>query len=175
MIVMAHLKTKATTGNPEQREVWKWSLIRGLYDRGLTREKIIKLFQIIDRMMTLPNPLQESLDLKIQHFEEQRTMPLLSNRSLRGMERGKEIGVLEKARSDIQRVLQIRLGRISSQMESSLSRISDVSLLDELLTLAVTVSSLEEFQQSLEKISCSSSKLHIGKGLKPLVTGVTFI
>ncbi len=97
-------------------------------------------------------------------------MPLLSNRSLRGMERGKEIGVLEKARSDIQRVLQIRLGRISSQMESSLSRISDVSLLDELLTLAVTVSSLEEFQQSLEKISCSSSKLHIGKGLKPLVT-----
>ena len=62
MIVMAHLKTKATTGNPEQREVWKWSLIRGLYDRGLTREKIIKLFQIIDRMMTLPNPLQQSLD-----------------------------------------------------------------------------------------------------------------
>ncbi|MEB3248096.1 MAG: hypothetical protein VKK07_01995, partial [Merismopediaceae bacterium] len=42
MIVMAHLKTKATTGDPEQREVWKWSLIRGLYDRGLTRERIIK-------------------------------------------------------------------------------------------------------------------------------------
>ena len=83
-------------------------------------------------------------------------MPLLSNMELRGIERGKEIGVLEKARSDIQRVLQIRLGRISSQMESSLSRISDISLLDELLTLAVTVSSLEEFQQSLEKILSQS-------------------
>ncbi len=83
-------------------------------------------------------------------------MPLLSNRSLRGMERGKEIGVLEKAHSDIQKVLQIRLGRISSQMESSLTRISDVLLLDELLTLAVTVSSLEEFQQSLEKILSQS-------------------
>jgi hypothetical protein len=86
MIVMTHLKTKATTGNPEQREVWKWSLIRGLYDRGLTREKIIKLFQIIDRMMTLPSFLQESLDFKIQQFEEERTMPLLSNMELRGME-----------------------------------------------------------------------------------------
>ena len=86
MIVMAHLKTKATTRNPEQREVWKWSLIRGLYDRGLTREKIIKLFQIIDRMMTLPSFLQESLDFKIQQFEEERTMPLLSNMELRGME-----------------------------------------------------------------------------------------
>jgi hypothetical protein len=84
MIVMAHLKTKATTGNPEQREVWKWSLIRWLYDRGLTRERIIKLFQIIDRMMTLPSFLQESLDFKIQQFEEQRTMPLLSNMELRG-------------------------------------------------------------------------------------------
>ena len=82
-------------------------------------------------------------------------MPLLSNRSLRGMERGKEIGkeigALQKARSDIQRVLQIRLGGISSQMESSLNLISDVSLLDELLTLAVTVGSLEVFQESLER------------------------
>ena len=82
-------------------------------------------------------------------------MPLLSNMEIRGMERGKEIGkkigALQKARSDIQRVLQIRLGGISSQMESSLSRISDVSLLDELLTLAVTVDSLEVFQESLER------------------------
>ena len=79
IIVIAHLKTKATTGNPEKREEWKWSLVRGLYNRGLEREQIIKLFQIIDRMMTLPNPLQESLNVKIQKLEETRTMPLLSN------------------------------------------------------------------------------------------------
>jgi hypothetical protein len=35
-------------------------------------------------MMTLPSFLQESLDFKIQQFEEQRTMPLLSNMELRG-------------------------------------------------------------------------------------------
>ncbi|MFO5472460.1 MAG: hypothetical protein ACLBM2_00795, partial [Dolichospermum sp.] len=34
IIVMAHLKTKATTGNLSEREQWKWTLIRGLYDRG---------------------------------------------------------------------------------------------------------------------------------------------
>ncbi|MFM7577396.1 MAG: hypothetical protein ACKO5Q_10735 [Microcystaceae cyanobacterium] len=107
-------------------------------------------------MMTLPASLQQSLDLKIRQFEEQRTMPLLSNMELRGMERGKEIGTLQKARSDIQRVLQIRLGKISAQVESSLSLISDVSLLDELLTLAVTVNSLEEFQQSLERIQSTT-------------------
>jgi hypothetical protein len=154
MIVMAHLKTKATTGNPEQREVWKWSLIRGLYDRGLTREKIIKLFQIIDRMMTLPNPLQESLDLKIQQFEEQRTMPLLSNMELRGMERGKEIGkeigALQKARDYIKAVLRVRLGEIPLEIETYLMQISDLSVLDKLLILAATTNSFDDFKQSIK-------------------------
>jgi hypothetical protein len=43
VIVMAHLKTKATTGNSQQREQWKWSLVRGLYERGFERKDIIKL------------------------------------------------------------------------------------------------------------------------------------
>jgi hypothetical protein len=150
MIVMAHLKTKATTRNPEQREVWKWSLIRGLYDRGLTREKIIKLFQIIDRMMTLPSFLQESLDFKIQQFEEKRTMPLLSNMELRGMERGKEIGALQKARDYIKAVLQVRLGEIPLEIETYLMRISDLSVLDKLLIFAATTNSFEDFKQSIE-------------------------
>jgi hypothetical protein len=132
------LKTKATTGNPEQREVWKWSLIRGLYDRGLTREKIIKLFQIIDRMMTLPK------------FEEQRTMPLLSNMEIRGMERGKEIGALQNARDYIKAVLRVRLGKIPLEIETYLMQISDLSVLDKLLILAATTNSFEDFKQSIE-------------------------
>jgi hypothetical protein len=132
------LKTKATTGNPEQREVWKWSLIRGLYDRGLTREKIIKLFQIIDRMMTLPK------------FEEQRTMPLLSNMEIRGMERGKEIGALQNARDYIKAVLRVRLGKIPLEIETYLMQTADLSILDKLLILAATTNSFEDFKQSIE-------------------------
>ncbi len=145
IIIMAHLKTKATTANPQAREESKWLLIRGLYDRGLRREKIIKLFQIIDRMMTLPNQLQQSLNTKIKQFEEERTMPLLSNMELRGI----EIGALQKAHDNIKIVLQVRLGEIPSNIEDSLNQISDLSILDEMLKLAVTVNSLEEFKHSL--------------------------
>jgi hypothetical protein len=145
MIVMAHLKTKATTSNPEQRAESKWLLVRGLYDRGLEREQIIKLFQIIDRMMTLPNPLQQNLDFKIQKFEEERTMPLLSNMELRGV----EIGALRKAQDDIKTVLQIRLGQVPSDIEEALNNISDLSILEEMLKSAVMVNSLDEFKQSL--------------------------
>ncbi len=45
IIVMAHLKTKATTGKLPQREQWKWKLIRGLYEKEFEREQIIKLFE----------------------------------------------------------------------------------------------------------------------------------
>ncbi|MFM6513556.1 MAG: hypothetical protein ACKPH4_05395, partial [Microcystis panniformis] len=40
IIVMAHLKTKATTGKLPEREQWKWRLIRGLYEKEFEREQI---------------------------------------------------------------------------------------------------------------------------------------
>jgi hypothetical protein len=60
IIVMAHLKTKETTKNPQQREQWKWTLIRGLYERGLEKNQIIKLFQVIDKMMTYDEYLADA-------------------------------------------------------------------------------------------------------------------
>jgi hypothetical protein len=83
---MAHLKTKATTGKLPQREQWKWKLIRGLYEKEFEREQIIKLFEIIENMMTLSTELQSSLESKIKQFEEERTMPLVSNMELRGID-----------------------------------------------------------------------------------------
>ncbi|MFM7578182.1 MAG: hypothetical protein ACKO5Q_14750, partial [Microcystaceae cyanobacterium] len=111
------------------------------------------------RMMTLPSFLQESLDIKIQQFEEERTMPLLSNMELRGMERGmergkeigKEIGALQNARASVKTVLAIRFGEVPFEIDSSLEQVFDLSVLEAGLRLAVTVDSLEEFQQSLEK------------------------
>jgi len=156
IIVMAHLKTKATTGKLPQREQWKWKLIRGLYEKEFEREQIIKLFEIIDNMMTLSPELQSSLESKIKQFEEERTMPLMSNMELRGIERGKEIGkeigALENARDFVKTVLQARLGEVPLDVEQYLNKVSVLSTLQELLKLAATANSLAEFKQSLAKI-----------------------
>jgi hypothetical protein len=153
---MAHLKTKATTGKLPQREQWKWKLIRGLYEKEFEREQIIKLFEIIDNMMTLSPELQSSLESKIKQFEEERTMPLISNMELRGIEQGKkigkEIGVLENSRDDIKTVLTVRFGQISSEIEEMIDKITNLALLKEILKSAVTANSLAEFKQSLAKI-----------------------
>ena len=88
-------------------------------------------------------------------------MPLLSNMELRGMERGmergKEIGTLQNARDYIKAVLQVRFGEVSFGIDSSLEQVSDLSVLDELLKLAVTVDSLEDFQQSIGRIQAQLS------------------
>jgi hypothetical protein len=88
-------------------------------------------------------------------------MTLLSNRSLRGMERGKEIGkeigALQNARDYIKAVLRVRLGELTLEIETYLMGISDLSVLDELLKLAVTVDSLEDFQQSIGRIQAQLS------------------
>ncbi|REJ59276.1 MAG: hypothetical protein DWQ58_01995, partial [Microcystis aeruginosa TA09] len=160
IIVMAHLKTKATTGKLPQREQWKWRLIRGLYEKEFEREQIIKLFEIIDNMMTLSPELQSSLESKIKQFEEERTMPLVSNMELRGRkigeeigkEIGKEIGALEKSRDDIKTVLTVRFGQISSEIEEIIGKMTNPTILEELLKLAATANSLAEFKQSLAKI-----------------------
>ncbi|MCA2656839.1 hypothetical protein [Microcystis sp. M061S2] len=153
---MAHLKTKATTGKLPQREQWKWKLIRGLYEKEFEREQIIKLFEIIDNMMTLSPELQSSLESKIKQFEEEKTMPLMSNMELRGIEQGKkigkEIGVLENSRDDIKTVLTVRFGQISSEIEEMIDKITNLALLKEILKSAVTANSLAEFKQSLAKI-----------------------
>ena len=124
-----------------------------------------KLFEIIDNMMTLSPELQSSLESKIKQFEEERTMPLVSNMELRGrkigeeigelrgIERGKEIGVLEKSRDAIKTVLTVRFGQISSEIEEIIGKMTNPTILEELLKLAATANSLAEFKQSLAKIN----------------------
>ncbi|ELP53587.1 hypothetical protein O53_2393 [Microcystis aeruginosa TAIHU98] len=114
--------------------------------------------------MTLSPELQSSLESKIKQFEEERTMPLMSNMELRGrkigeeigelrgIERGKEIGVLEKSRDAIKTVLTVRFGQISSEIEEIIGKMTNPTILEELLKLAATANSLAEFRQSLARI-----------------------
>ena len=131
-----------------------------------------KLFEIIDNMMTLSPELQSSLESKIKQFEEERTMPLMSNMELRGIERGKEIGkeigelrgiergkeigkeigALENARDFVKTVLQARLGEVPLDVEQYLNKVSVLSTLQEIVKLAATANSLAEFKQSLARI-----------------------
>lgn len=75
LMIMTHLKTKATQGNPQRRQHWKWALIRTLFERGYNQDDIRQLFRAVDWMMALPDPLQQSFETQITRYQEERKMP----------------------------------------------------------------------------------------------------
>ncbi|MFO5492304.1 MAG: DUF4351 domain-containing protein, partial [Cuspidothrix sp.] len=151
--VMAHLKTKATTGNLSEREQWKWTLIRGLYDRGLTKEQIVNLFKIIDKMMSLPKELQQGLVAKIKQLEEERKMPFISPTEELAMERGELKGIqqgIQREQQLIIRQLNRRIGEIELSFINTIRTltIDELELLGEALLDFSTVTDLEQWLEN---------------------------
>lgn len=165
VMIMAHLKTKATTGKPQDREQWKWHLVRGLFERGYDRDEIQKLFRLVDWMMTLPEALQRSFEAKVTRYQEDRQMPLLSHMEIRAMEKGMqqgieqgmqqgieqgiEQGILQTLRENALEILQDRFGEVPPEVSEAINSMVDTSLLKRLHRQAIAIPSIEEFQQLL--------------------------
>ena len=163
IIVMAHLKTKSTTSNLPEREQGKWDLVRSLYEKEYRKNEIVKLFKLIDLMMSLPEELQESLEQKITNYEEARKMPLLSNLELRAIERGKkqgkqeglqigkQEGIKENLKDNIMQILQKRFTNVPARVSEAITSIDDVAELRRLHLETISVNSVAEFQDLIKQ------------------------
>jgi hypothetical protein len=143
IVVMAHLRTQASTQNPEARLQWKLNLIRMLYEKGYSRDNILQLFRLIDWMMTLPKELAETFDTEVINYEEQ-AMPFITGIERRGM--------LKNQRENVIDVLQTRFGEVPADFIAAINNLDEISLLKELHREAVTINSLEEFEQILRSL-----------------------
>ena len=61
LVTAAHLFTRQTKGDPEQRYAAKWRLAKLLYERKWDKQRIIDLFSVIDWLMRLPTELEKRL------------------------------------------------------------------------------------------------------------------
>jgi hypothetical protein len=151
IVVMAHLKTKATTSNLTERERWKWQLTRLLYERGYHRQEIANLYKVIDLMMALSENLQLSYEDKLATYQEERKMPLLTNIEQRALVRGQQIGQERAAKETNQQniidLLERRFGDLPESLVKNLKQIEDLTRLKQLLIETISVSSVAEFEQ----------------------------
>jgi hypothetical protein len=141
VVVMAHLRTQTTSQNPEARLQWKISLIKQLYQKGYSRENILQLFRLINWMMTLPEKLEQICDTEINSYENQNYMPYITTVERRAM--------LKIQRESVIDVLTTRFEEVPSDLIETINNLSEVSQLKQLLKQAITISSIEEFQQLL--------------------------
>ena len=77
-VVLAHLKSIETRGDPNARGEWKFRLVKGLYDRGWTKVQIVRLFQIIDWVLTLPPIQARAFSQNLDAYEKEKHVELLS-------------------------------------------------------------------------------------------------
>ena len=120
LATLAHLETQRTRHNAIMRFESKLRVVRSLYAKGWTREKIIGLFHFIDWIMRLPDNLEDSLWVEIHKIEEEGKMPYISSVERIGYKRGWDAGETEG----------ITLGRIEAiELGLSLKFGGDAALL----------------------------------------------
>jgi len=147
IVVMAHLKTKATTSNLTAREQWKWTLTRLLYERGYNRKQIVDLYKVIDLMMSLSQDLQLSFETKFTQFQEEQKMPLLSNIEQRALARGQQLGAKETCQQNILDLLKARFNTLPESLITTINNLDDLAFLKQLHLATITVDSVAEFEQ----------------------------
>jgi hypothetical protein len=89
IITAAHLKTKTTKNNPQQRYAWKWTITRALYEKGFSTKDILSLYRLVDWLMILPDDLTKQFTQNLIAYEEEKKMPYITSAERIGIEKGK--------------------------------------------------------------------------------------
>jgi hypothetical protein len=152
-ITLAHLKTLETRGNVATRQLWKIRLVKGLYDRGLNREQVIRLFRVIDWMMALPPIPQAKFQDEIDQFEKEKQMPFISPTEQswleKGVIKGRQEGRLEGIRQGIELALKSRFGQPGLELMPQVQAVTDPATLENVLALSWTTPDLDALRAQL--------------------------
>jgi hypothetical protein len=88
IMVAAHLAALETRPDPEARYEHKFALTRCLYEQGLGRDTIMRLFYFIDGILTLPEELGIRYKDSIYQLEKEHTVAYISSIERIGMKKG---------------------------------------------------------------------------------------
>ena len=138
----------------EQRYLWKLILIKRLYRMGYDKTDVIRLFQFIDWVMSLPEELEKGLWTEIQKYEEETKMEYVSSVERigfrkgmqQGMQQGMQKGSLSLLCRQISRRFNVSPDRVRSMLEGL-----GTSEIEELGERLFDAKSLEEISVWAEK------------------------
>jgi len=110
LITAAHLYTRRTRKSPARRFDAKRRLVRLLYQRNWSRQRIIDLFRVLDWMLKLPDSLERQLWQDIENIEGERNVTYVSSIERfaieRGMKKGMQQGIEQGMQQGIEQGIQ---------------------------------------------------------------------
>jgi hypothetical protein len=117
-LLLAHLAAQETRGDVQARWGAKLGLIRRLYERGYSRERVLSLFRLIDWFLGLPQDREQALWTQVRALEEEHKMPYVTSIERLIREEGREEGHAEERRALIRRAVLQRFGSLPPTLEA---------------------------------------------------------
>ena len=152
IVVMAHLKAQQLKGPGKSVELKeaKLHLARLLFQRGYSREDVIKLYRFIDWIMRLPKSLQASFREEIREYNEEVKMPILSDFELIALKKGRQEGRQEAMLDIALTLLTQRFGTLSAGIEQQIKSLS-LAQLGQLSKALLTLADKTALESWLQK------------------------
>jgi len=143
---LVQLRKIQAGGDMEHRYNFKLALLRELYRRGYTRDKILKLFRFLDYILALPDDLSIRFRSELELIEEEMKMPYVTSVERIAREEGIEQGIAQGVRETLIETLRIRFGDVPQWLVEKIRQCSDVQTLRRLHQQALKVESLTDLQ-----------------------------
>jgi hypothetical protein len=145
VFVLAQLKANETKDNPEGRLGWKLRVVKGLYDRGMDRTEVRKLFRLIDWVLALPPPQATTFKEDLATFEQEKKMPYVTSIERMALDQGRAEGRLD----GIELGLKLRFGQPGLDLMPRVREVKDPASLEAFLKAIETAPDLDALRNIL--------------------------
>jgi len=149
IVIAAHRVAQQGVREPAKRKIGKWELTRRLYERGYSKEDILKLYRLIDWLIRLPEELAVVFRRELMEYEDQLHMPYITSIERLGRQEGRREGAVATGQRAVLDALNIRFGSVPASLRERLETVRDEVRLRALLHAAIRVGSIDEFVHAL--------------------------
>jgi hypothetical protein len=150
IITAAHLKTKATKDNPQERYTWKWTITRALYEKGFSTTDILSLYRLVDWLMMLPDDLTKQFTQNLIAYEEEKKMPYVTSAERIGMDKGQ----LNEAREMVLEALDTKFSsNVPADIRQVIKDLNNRLMLKKLLRSTIQSKDIDDFRKTLEELT----------------------
>lgn len=150
LVVMAHLQAMRLKNRPIELKEAKIQLVRMLFERGYSRDYVIKLLQFIKWLVTLPPDLETQFRAELREMTSEEQMKIVSSYDLVVLEEGRQEGRQEGFLEVLEDLLRDKFGLIEEPLIARLRTLSPDQL-KKLAVFAAKVTSLDDFKQRLDQ------------------------
>ncbi len=131
-VTLAHLTALETRGDPAARLAGKLSLVRSLYSKGLDRERIARLFLLIEWLLQLSHAQQRKFEEEVAVIErEQKVLPMTPTiRFLlkESIQESRAEGRAEGLAEGIEAILTLRFGDAGTELMPRIRQLTEPEL-----------------------------------------------